>query len=210
MGVIVGPIVGAIGILLLALAGLLYLRRRRRRQLSTVTAPEPFLSPPNSSVPHTARSTEKSYDVFLSPNAPASLRSADYVTVADDGSSYISLQRQVQVLEAELAALRSRDGKSQIGSEDASNSGGRTVPTSQGMSSLASEVANLRAEITQLKMHQDDPARPVQGPQSDNLQREINILRSEIEEIRFQQMDTLPEYSPPLPRHTGPHPLPGP
>lgn len=68
--------------------------------------------------------------------------------------------------------------------------------------SLAYDIFQLRAEIAEWRAQQQNIVVPVHplNPASDDLQRDINLLRSELEELRMQQIDDpLPEYTPPPP-----------
>ncbi|TCD69456.1 hypothetical protein EIP91_007582 [Steccherinum ochraceum] len=237
IGAIVGGVVGGVALIaVIILAGLFYRRRARRgTRMTGSLQSEPFVALRPS---HQATSSDSlsstpdklsSIPVIIRNAAPSSQgdpsSEGDATSSAsEDTSSVVPLQEQLQFFRAELEALRARSAKSPSKGVKPSrskslrengssiNSGGTN--SSRAVSSLASEVAHLRAQMAELKTQQSDVATsPTLSNQasSDDFQREISMLREEIEELRMHHLEPLPEYTPPpsaLPSSPSSRPLP--
>lgn len=126
---------------------------------------------------------------------------------AHGAASAVALREQLQFFRSELQVLRARHRRTQP--KPALPEG---LPPSFTMSvediageevaegpSLAQEIHQLRGDIAELRgQHQNMPSfANTLGPASDDVQRELALLRAEIEELRIHQYDDpLPEYSP--------------
>ena len=235
VGAIVGGVVGGVGLIVICIIALLLYRRRQNvgvPQTADEFKPEPFsLSKPRPPPASTVADSEFSAplsSVFVTANKDPSvpddhLSDSDrHTSSVDDESSVVPLQQQLQFFRTELAAIRSRTSSSPSkpvsspADSPRDNQTTLTTPRTAGTSSiipsLANEIASLRRELTELRSQQEINSRPTppQNSNSDGLQRDIDILRSEIEELRLQQLGPLPEYSPPPPQPLIPRRLPGP
>ncbi|THH29505.1 hypothetical protein EUX98_g4680 [Antrodiella citrinella] len=203
VGAIVGGVVGGIVLLMICtIAGLLYRRRRtgKIRILAETTRPEPFSMSKN--VPEEVKQSNVSIG-RATATIPDDISAIEKSSSTADEAASLSLQQRLQFFRAELAILRSRAPSKHSNSaptppQDGSvtSSGTQGTDTSQAISSLAGQISALRAEIAQLRSHGDLPSPTIQSNDSGDMQREISLLRSEIDELRQEQLGPLPEYTP--------------
>ena len=225
-GAIVGGAVGGVaGFAIICLLALLFFRRRPKSAhtgKSDVTEdfqPKPFsvprnapVLPPNESSVHLPSVAYTGRDTAPS-SADEALSVNEKQTPTDDGeASAILMRQQLQFFRTQLEALRARSPitpAKRSPSNDTlqsgnNNSTARLTESSSVVSSLAHEIAQLRTELADLRTQQENISSPVPISASEDVHREINLLRSEIEELRMQQLDPLPEYTPPPPSRPPP------
>ncbi|TCD59919.1 hypothetical protein EIP91_011189 [Steccherinum ochraceum] len=228
LGAIVGGVVGGIVLLVLCLLALVLWRRSRSKRASEATSPIPFsmirepVAPPATIVlSEKSPIAESMYpDHYKVESGLPYFGSASSV---DEGpSESIALQQQLQFFRNELEALRARAAVppsktstgSLLGESDYGTQSHITARSSSspGISSLASEIAALRSEMASLRTRHETigtlTSPVLTSPVDPGMQRELALLRSELEEIRMtQHIDVLPAYTPPPPRLEG-HSLP--
>ncbi|KAH8102717.1 hypothetical protein BXZ70DRAFT_929599 [Cristinia sonorae] len=223
---VVGGVVGGVIGLLLAATVILLCLRRRRRTRDEVGVQEPFVSAPQLSARDMPSIAEKSI-VKSDPSTSDNMSDHASTTVSsstDPPSSLVLLQDQLQFFRSELQRLRARSTSSptktpmsivtsipqSISRSKPNPTISRDLSTSTTASSMAEELARLRAEVRKLRTAQQattSATPPVQSPDLGDLQREVRILREEMEDLRvWQQVEPLPEYTPPPPITRRPSP----
>ncbi|TCD69083.1 hypothetical protein EIP91_008981 [Steccherinum ochraceum] len=228
LGIIIGASMGGAALLIFCIAAYLLWRLRRigHHKASRKITPEPFSARSDTTVSPRSLPSEKlsSTNIIdeMTPAYPEHSTSSlpdDQVTTSHPEGSSVALQEQLQFFRRELQTLRERAEKRPTSkarmsrgdsspSDSSASSGQAYTPTS--LSSLAGEMALLRTELTRLQTdwQASGPNSPRFSDTDAIVQREIALLRSEMEELRMlQHGDTLPAYMPPtpppLPKRTG-------
>ncbi|KAH8102719.1 hypothetical protein BXZ70DRAFT_1006620 [Cristinia sonorae] len=216
---IVGGVVGGVGSL--AAFALFFVWRSRRRRTLPKSHPSNGAIPYNIYVASSAPSTNEKLPP--PPDAPPSFTTVLSSTNGNstDVDTTTSLQEQLDFFRLELRRFRASAEqanrsspsarKASAYSADIRQSAGSSTPpvpatTATALSSLALEVSKLRAEMADLRTQHDSmPTQPSDQVGLSDVQRGLQVIREEMEEMRVRhQMEPLPEYTPPSSSRTLP------
>ncbi|KAH8102715.1 hypothetical protein BXZ70DRAFT_1006616 [Cristinia sonorae] len=202
VGEVVGGATGGVGLVALILILMWILRRRRDRGTRTspftFTSGKPLGSVDSLALCGSSAGANGSTIVFRLDEIKSEPETDDdHITV---------LHRQLQAFRSEFERLRARSVRSSL----ATVGGGASVTTlprrretlSRAVTTLANEMTRWREDMTELRLQESEQRNsqnhypPVQGLILDEMQRELQMLRAEIEDLRScAQLEPLPGYS---------------